>query len=154
MRFATTVHVDAPAADVWSVCADPLVFTRFCGEELAIRAATDDEAGSAPGTGARYRSLIRVGAATVGSDVMIVEFTPPREFAWNSITGIDHRVRIRLRPDGAGTRLELRFSYDVPGLFGSVVDLVAYPRLRRILREALKAVSRHFAGDVGNGPEP
>ncbi|MDN5758415.1 MAG: AMP-binding protein, partial [Tomitella sp.] len=144
MRFETSIHIDAPADSVWDLCADPIAVSRLCGEDLTIRPAeaADQDTGAAPEVGARYRSLIRIGAAIVGGDIMIVHYTRARELAWNSITGIEHRVRLRLRPDGGGTRVTLRFSYDVPGLFGTAVDFAAYPRLRGMLRGALEELAR------------
>ena len=40
---------------------------------------------------------MRVGSADIGGLIEIVEFDEPADMAWHSITGIDHRVRWRLR---------------------------------------------------------
>ena len=49
------------------------------------------------GLGARYRMLFRVGSAEVGGLIEIVEWDPPCELAWTSVTGVDQRGRWRLR---------------------------------------------------------
>ena len=70
----------------------------------------------ATGLGARYRMLFRVGAAEVGGLVEVVEFDEPCDFAWTSVTGLDHRGRWRLREaPGGRTRVELRLAYVVAG---------------------------------------
>ena len=84
--------------------------------------------GRSPGVGSRYSMRMRVGSADVGGLVELVEYDPPRDLAWTSITGIDQRGRWRLRDAGDGcTRVTLRLSYGAPGgLLGAVAD-----RLRR-----------------------
>ena len=80
----------------------------------ALRASEDEEDDEAPALGARYTMRMRVGSADVGGLVEIVEYDPPRDIAWTSITGIDQRGRWRLRERGDGrTRVTLRLSYGV-----------------------------------------
>ena len=82
------------------------------------------------GLGARYRMLFRVGAAEVGGLVEVVEFDAPCDFAWTSVTGLDHRGRWRLREaPGGRTRVEFRLAYVVAGagLSGWLAERVAAP---------------------------
>ena len=59
---------------------------------------------------------MRIGSADIGGLVEIVECDERRDMAWTSITGIDHRVRWRLRDtDDGRTRVVLRLSWDSPG---------------------------------------
>ena len=68
------------------------------------------------GLGARYRMLLRVGSAEVGGLIEIVEWDPPKELAWTSITGVDQRGRWRLRSVAAGrTQAEIRLAAGVAG---------------------------------------
>ena len=56
----------------------------------------------------------------VGGNVEIIEFNEPRDMAWTTLTGVDHRLRIRLRDRAeGGTWLTVRFAYDSPGLLGA-----------------------------------
>ena len=90
---------------------------------------------------ARYRAMMRVGPVPVGGDVEIVEFVPRREFAWTSLTGIDQRLRLRVRQVGTGrTRLTLRFGYSSPGPLGFLADVIAYGEVRDILRRLIDAI--------------
>jgi uncharacterized membrane protein len=78
---------------------------------------------------------MHVGPVPIGADVEIVEFTPGRELAWTSLTGVDQRMRFRVRELGPDrTRLVLRFGYSSPGPLGLVADLVSYSRVRATLR--------------------
>ena len=143
MKVEEEVVVDAAPDAVWEAVADPCrighLGERFIVEEL--------EPDTVPGPGARYRVLLQVGAVPVGGNVEIVEYTPGREMSWTTITGVDHRLRMRLREKDGGTRVVLRFAYDSPGLLGVVADVAAYVPVRRAMRELLERV----ADQVGAG---
>ena len=85
---------------------------------------------------------MRVGAAEIGGLIEIVEWRPPRDMAWNSITGIDQRGRWRLRERAGGsrTRVELRLQYGVAGsgIIGWIAEQVAAPAVRENLRRSLQ----------------
>ena len=72
---------------------------------------------------------MRVGSADIGGLIEIVEFDEHADMAWNSITGIDHRVRWRLREaDDGRTKVTLRLSWDSPGgLLGMAADRLGAP---------------------------
>jgi uncharacterized membrane protein len=81
------------------------------------------------GIGARYAMRMKVGSVEVGGLIEIVEFEPPYDIAWTSITGIDQRGRWRVRPraDG-GTDVTLRLGYHAEGgLLGVITDRLAAP---------------------------
>ena len=141
MRLEEEIVVAAPPAAVWDMVADPCrigkLGDRFIVEEL--------EPDSVPGVGTRYRVLLKVGAVPVGGNVEIIEYTPGRELSWTTITGVDHRLRLRLREKDGGTRVVLRFAYDSPGVLGTVADLAAYAPVRRALRELLEHVAEEVA---------
>ncbi|TMK41186.1 MAG: SRPBCC family protein [Actinobacteria bacterium] len=137
MRIEESIYVDAPTDRVWALIKDPAALTGL-EEGLAIEADAETPGG---GLRAHYRILVRVGPTPIGADVEIVEFTPGRELAWTSLTGVDHRFRLRLREAGAKrTRLVLRFGYSSAGPLGLLADLVSYGRLRATFRRLLAAV--------------
>jgi uncharacterized membrane protein len=97
------------------------------------------------GLGARYRMLFRIGAAEVGGLVEVVEFDAPCDFAWTSVTGLDHRGRWRLREaPGGRTRAEFRLAYVVEGagLSGWVAERAAAPTIRGHVRRTLQQLER------------
>ncbi|GGC55122.1 AMP-binding protein [Hoyosella rhizosphaerae] len=153
MRFELRIDIDAPPQKVWELCADPVGIGRLIGTDMTVEPRTP---GQEPGLDGRYRVLIKMGAALAGGDVIIVNFTPAREFAWHAFTGVDHRFRLRLRPaQGGRTSVTLRFSYDAPGLLGSVSDLAAYPRLRGMFTRALEAAKKELEeGALSHPPTP
>jgi len=103
-------------------------------------------AGERPnGLGARYRILVRVGAAEVGGLVEMVEWHEPFDIAWHSVTGVDHRGRWRIRAQGEGrSRIEYRFAYGVlgGGVAGLVTQLAAALTVRRQMRRTLQQLKR------------
>jgi acyl-CoA synthetase (AMP-forming)/AMP-acid ligase II/carbon monoxide dehydrogenase subunit G len=147
MRLEQQVMIAAPPEEVWEAICDPLALGQAMGPGMSVEALDPDRE---PGLGARYRVLISVGAALAGGNVEIVEWDAPRDLAWVGFTGVSHRLRLRVRPEAGGTRLTLRFAYDAPGILGTVADLAALPRVRRLLEEGLRAIKH----EVEQGSPP
>jgi uncharacterized membrane protein len=145
MRVNGNIEIAAPIDLVWSIVTDPERVLNFMSGVTRWEVA-----GTEPtGLGARYQSLMRVGAADVGGLIEIVEWLPPSECAWTSITGVDQRGRWRLRERPHDrTKVELRLAYGVAGagLVGWLAERVAAPtvsgHVRRTLRE-LKRMVEH-----------
>jgi len=141
MRVGSTIHVGAPADQVWAVISDPTRVLSFMSG--VTRWESDGE--PATGLGARYRVLFRIGAAEIGGLIELVEWDEGRELAWTSVLGIDQRGRWRLRQlSEARTRVELRMAYGVAGagLSGWVAERIAAPTLSAHLRRTLRALKR------------
>ena len=142
MRLNESVVISAPADEVWNYIAEPENYLRFMSGVTRWESVGDQQQA---GLGARYRMLIRVGAAEVGGLIEFVEWNEPRDMAWNSVTGVDQRGRWRLRDLGGGRcRVELRYQYGVAGagIPGWVAEKVAAPTLGRHLRRTLHQLKR------------
>ena len=141
MRVNGDIEVAAPIDLVWSIVTDPERVLSFMSGVTRWEVA-----GAEPtGLGARYQSLLRVGAAEVGGLIEIVEWLPPSECAWTSITGVDQRGRWRLRERPHNrTRVELRLAYGVAGagLIGWVAERVAAPTVSGHVRRTLRQLKR------------
>jgi uncharacterized membrane protein len=141
MRVNGDIEVVAPIELVWSIVTDPERVLSFMSGVTRWEVAGPEPTG----LGARYQSLLRVGAAEVGGLIEIVEWLPPSECAWNSITGVDQRGRWRLRerPDNR-TKVELRLAYGVAGagLTGWVAERVAAPTVSGHVRRTLRQLKR------------
>jgi uncharacterized membrane protein len=126
---------------VWDVISDP---TRQLSYMSGIT-RWEVEGDRPTGLGARYRMLLRVGSAEVGGVIELVEFAPPREIAWTSVTGVDQRGRWRLREaPGGRTDVELRLAYGVAGsgLGGWVAEHVAARTVGAHLRRTVQQLRR------------
>jgi len=145
MRVQEEICVDASPEDVWRIIEDPECYTRL----VAGITRWDIEGRKERGQGARYQMRMEVGSAQVGSLIEIVEFDPPRDMAWNSITGLDQRGRWRLREQDDGqTKVSLRLSYQAPGgVLGLLSDRVSSPMVRGNLRETLKRLKHEVEGE-------
>src|SRR3954471_17252292 len=108
------------------------------------------------GPGARYSMRMLVGSAHVGGLVEIVEWDPPRELAWTSVTGIDQRGRWRLREQDDGTTLvALRLSYSSPGtVLAAVADVVSSRIVKGNLRKSLERLKANMEGLEMGADEP
>jgi uncharacterized membrane protein len=141
MRVNGDIEVAAPIDLVWSIVTDPERVLSFMSGVTRWEVAGPEPTG----LGARYQTLLRVGAAEVGGLIEIVEWLPSSECAWNSITGVDQRGRWRLRERPHNrTKVELRLAYGVAGagLTGWVAERVAAPTVSGHVRRTLHQLKR------------
>ena len=141
MRATAATTVSAPIETVWDVVSDPVRALSFMSG--VTRWEIDGE--ERVGLGARYRMLLRVGSAEVGGLIEIVEWDPPKELAWTSITGVDQRGRWRLRSLAPGrTRAEIRIAAGVhgSGVTGWIAERIAQPIVGSHLRQTVEQLAR------------
>lgn len=139
MHVEQKITIDAPREDVWPWVCDPAKMAEFM-QDVEF-APVEGE----PRTGmrARYKLRMRVGSAMIGGIVEVIEFEPPHEIAWTSVTGIDQRGRWILHEKGRGTEVIFRASYEVPGaLFALIADRLGSRAVRRNVRDSLAAMKR------------
>ena len=141
MRVGATIEVSAPRAAVWEHITDASRYLHFMSGVTRWEVVGQKRTG----LGARYRMLLRVGSAEVGGLIEVVEFTPARDMAWVSVTGVDQRGRWRIRECGDGrARVELRLQYGVAGagISGWVAELLASRTVQGHLRRTLRQLKR------------
>jgi carbon monoxide dehydrogenase subunit G len=147
VRLARSVEIKAPLETVWDYIADPDNYLDFVAGLTRWEVVGDD----VNGLGARYKMLIRVGATNAGGIIEIVEWRPPTDMALHSVTGVDQRVRWRLRPGSRGrTKAELRWQYGVAGagFWGLLAERLATPQLRRDLKASMVKLKKEI--EVGD----
>ena len=135
MRVERDIQIGASREEIWELVSDPDNYSHFWHGLTRLDRKNDER-----GCGARFAMRMRVGSADIGGLIEIVEFDEPADMAWNSITGIDHRVRWRLREaDDGRTKVTLRMSWDSPGgLLGMAADRIGAPMVARILERTLQ----------------
>jgi uncharacterized membrane protein len=141
MRCSASTTVSAPIETVWGVVSDPEQTLSFMSGITRWEVESEEPTG----LGARYRMLMRVGSAEVGGLVEVVEWDPPGDLAWTSVTGIDQRGRWRLRSaPGGRTRVEVRLAYGVAGsgLAGWLAERIAEPAVTSHLQSTCRQLSR------------
>ncbi len=145
MRVAESLEIAAPPEAVWAFISDPARVLHFMSGITRWEVVSEETIG----LGARYRMLMRVGSAEVGSLIEVVEFSPARDLAWTSVTGVDQRARWRLRersadPEHPHTHVEFRLSYGVAGagVAGWLAERLGAPQVRNHLRRSLAELRR------------
>jgi uncharacterized membrane protein len=139
MRIEESVTIAAPRDKVWETVSDIAKASVFLE---GIRFWTI-EGEKSTGERARYKVRIKAGSAEVGGVVELIEWDPPHELAWTSITGIDQRGRWILHDRGNRTEVIFRLGYQVPGgLFALVADRIGSRTVRRHVRGSLGALKR------------
>ncbi len=146
MRINESTLVAATPETIWYYLADPENYLRFMSGITHWEVVGEKPSG----LGARYRILLRVGAAEVGGLIEMVEWTQPFDMAWHSVTGVDHRGRWRIRQHGSGRcKIEFRFAYGVVGggIAGLVTQFAAAPAMRRQMRRTLGQLKRQVEAE-------
>jgi uncharacterized membrane protein len=141
MRVGASVDIAAPIDAVFAVAADPERALTYMSGVTRWEVVGDQH----QGLGARYRMLLRVGSAEIGGLIEIVEWNPPRDFAWTSVTGIDQRGRMRMRARGGDrTHVEFRLAYGVAGagLGGWLAEHAAARPVGTHLRRTVRGLKR------------
>ena len=136
MRIELDRRVLCRPSDLWPRIGDPVWIGSVC-DRLNIEPQDDEP----PAVGTRYRVQLDVGPVPVGGNIEIITHDEDRDLLWTTLTGVDHRMRIRLRPDADATRVTVRFAYDAPGLFGIVADLASYASVRKAILQIADAIS-------------
>src|SRR5918999_232393 len=141
MRLKQSTVISASPRLVWDYLAEAENWPQFMSGITRWEVAGEQR----NGLGARYRILMRVGAAEVGGLIEIVEWNECRELAWVSVTGVDQRGRWRIRDlrDGR-SRVEFRFAYGVAGsgIAGLIAERLAAPQISGHLRRSLNRLKR------------
>jgi acyl-CoA synthetase (AMP-forming)/AMP-acid ligase II/uncharacterized membrane protein len=152
VRVEESITIDAPCESIWEVVSKPSNYPGFMSGITRF----DVEGADAEGVGARYAMRMQVGSAHVGGLIEVVEWDPPREMAWTSVTGIDQRGRWRLRDEEDGTtRVTVRLSYSAPGTFLSTIsDVVSARMVKSNLRESLGRLQAKMEGHEMAVDEP
>jgi uncharacterized membrane protein len=148
MRVEESISVAAPRDRVWRFVSEPERYSEFM---FGSRWETvPGEPTSGPR--ARFRLEIEVGSTDLGGVVEVVEFDPPHELAWTSVTGIDNRGRWILRDCDGETEATLRFSYQVPGgVLALIASRLGAPVIRRDVRRSLAALKEVVEGGPTEG---
>jgi uncharacterized membrane protein len=141
MRVVACTDIAAPIESVFAIASDPERVLSFMSGITRWEVVGD----RSQGLGARYRMLLRVGSAEIGGLIEIVEFAPPYDFAWTSVTGVDQRGRFRMRSRGPDrTRVEFRLAYGVAGagIGGWIAERVASRMVAASLRRTVRGLKR------------
>lgn len=139
MRVEHRERLAGSVDEVWQAIRDPARYPKL----FPSVQWHPYEQGQEPGLGAQYFARFPVGSTLLGGRVEIVEYIPPGDLAWTSVTGIDHRGRWRLRAAGSAiTDVSLRVAYDVPGgVLGLLAGHAARPFLRSLLRDSVRGLA-------------
>ncbi|MGZ5316522.1 MAG: SRPBCC family protein [Solirubrobacterales bacterium] len=139
MRIEGRCTIEVPRQQVWDTVSDVTRAADFM-EGFGFW-AIDGE----PTTGERARYTVRahVRSAEVGGVVEVIEWDPPHEVAWTSITGIQQRGRWILHGQGKRTEVILRLQYQAPGgLLAVLADHLGGRILKRNVRASLGNLKR------------
>ena len=144
MRVEEQIVVETPSERVWEFITEPSNIRRY----LTGITRWEVEGEKQSGLGARYSMRMHVGSAEVGGLIEVVEWNPPCDMAWTSVTGLDQRGRWRLRERERGrTTVTLRLTYQAPGgILASISDRISEPLVRRNLRDALERLKHQVEG--------
>ncbi|MCK9249452.1 MAG: AMP-binding protein [Solirubrobacteraceae bacterium] len=139
MRFVERIDLPVPPEHAWRVAVDPQVIARTLPGLERLEMIGDPKLRE----GARMRCVLRIGAAALGSELVVTEYTPDRDLVASGVTGIDLHIGLRIRPHGEGARVQVRMGYNPPGgVAGAAAGAFARPVLRARIRRMLRGMER------------
>ncbi|MEV4422304.1 AMP-binding protein [Patulibacter sp. NPDC049589] len=151
MRLSERIDVPVAPERAWRTIVDPRVIARTLPGVVSFEVLGDGPLAQ----GTRIRSVLRVGAAELGSELEVTVLRDGRDLVAVGLTGIDLHVALRVRPAGDGARITVRAGYNPPGgVPGAFAGLVALPEMRRRLREMLRGVERLLLSEEPPAPIP
>lgn len=146
LRIEVEDRSSAPIETVFAVVADALAWPDWT---IVPRARLEREGQPAPdGVGA----VRRFGVWPVVSREEVTAYEPPRRFAYRMLSGMPidgYTASVDLEPDGTGTRISWRSSFDerIPGT-GALVRWL----LERMIRGFARGLARHAERMAGIAP--
>jgi acyl-CoA synthetase (AMP-forming)/AMP-acid ligase II/carbon monoxide dehydrogenase subunit G len=150
MRFREGITIDRAREEVWELILHPELRARILPWVSPL--APEDPQSEAAGelqVGTRFRTRIQVGSAKLAVLAEVIELDPARDVVLTTVTGVEIRLRLRLRDEGAAcTRVTVRFSYNAPGvLLGSLAELLSAPMISANMRDSLRRLKRVAESD-------
>jgi uncharacterized membrane protein len=146
MHIEESIDIAAPREEVWKFVSQPERYEEF------MFGSDWEPVNGEPTTGprARFQMTIEVRSIDLGGVVEVVEWDPPHELTWTSITGIDQRGRWILRDCPVGTKATIRASYQVPGgILALVASQLSKPLIRQDLRRSVGTLKELIEGRSG-----
>ncbi|MEV3901326.1 SRPBCC family protein [Mycobacterium sp. NPDC050551] len=142
MRGAVTVHMKAPAMDIWSLVADVRNTGRFSPE---VFEAEWLDGANGPAVGARFRGHVKRNeiGPVYWATCRVTACEPGREFGFAVLAG-DRAVNnwhYAFAPDGDGTAVTESFR-TIESPFLRPIEFLGYPRKRRNLRDMRTTLER------------
>jgi len=137
-HLSTTVRIEAPAAVVFDLIADPA----RSPEWQTLLAEMGDIAGRPGGIGSSFVGFYKVAGRKLASRFVVTAAERPRIFQVNGTTsGGWARWTTMLEPDGSGCTIEVRLEYELPGeIVGSLFGLLTGNWIEREFRRTAGGV--------------
>jgi hypothetical protein len=142
MRGAVTVHMQAPAIDVWTLVADVRNTGRFSPETFDAEWL---DGATGPAVGARFRGHVKRNeiGPTYWTTCRVTACEPGRSFGFEVLVA-DRAVnnwRYEFSPNGDGTDVTESFSIPVPAILRPT-SFLGYLRKRRNMRDMRTTLER------------
>jgi ribosome-associated toxin RatA of RatAB toxin-antitoxin module len=145
MRVAQTIHIDREPKEVFELIADPSRYPEFLAAGITTWKPLTDPS---TGVGARYRTLMKVGAVEVGGGIEVTRWEEPVCIEWTAYQGVRQSGRWLLAPVDGTTALSFEIDYDIGGgIVGKLVERIAAKTMARNVWASLLAARRVIEAD-------
>jgi len=142
---STSIDIDAPPEDVWSVLMDP----RRLGDWVTIQCDIQDVPEGELSDGDSFRQTLALAGAKFEVRWTVREIDEPRIAEWSAEgpKGSGARVQYELEPNDGATRFRYRNDFNLPG---GGVGKVAGKLSSRVAGRAMRTSLRRFREVVEN----
>ena len=131
-HLATSLHVDAPAAALWDLIAEP----SRNPEWQTLLVEMGETAGRPGGIGCSFTGYYRVAGRKLAGHFVVTAAERPRLFQLNgTTTGGWARWTTLIEPSDAGSVVNVTLEYELPGeIVGSLFGMLTGNRIEREFR--------------------
>ena len=146
-HLSTTLRIEAPAAAVFDVIADPA----RSPEWQTLLAEMGDIAGRPGGIGSSFMGFYRVAGRRLAGRFVVTASERPRILQVNGTTsGGWARWTTMIEPVGSGCVVEVRLEYELPGeIVGSLFGLLTGSRIEREFRRTYANLKQLVETEAG-----
>jgi Polyketide cyclase / dehydrase and lipid transport len=142
MQGAVTVHMEAPALEIWTIVADVRNTGRFSPETFDAEWL---DGVTEPAVGARFRGHVKRNeiGPVYWTTCRVTACEPGREFGFAVLLGgrTVNTWRYKFTPNGAGTDVTESFKVPVPAVLRAT-SFLGFPRKRRNMRDMRTTLER------------
>ena len=137
-HLATSLHVDAPAAALWDLIADPARNPEW--QTLLVEMG--ETAGRPGGVGCSFTGYYRVAGRKLTGQFVVTAAERPTLFQLNgTTTGGWVRWTTLIEPSAAGSVLNVSLEYELPGeIIGSLFGMLTGNRMEREFRRTYESL--------------
>ena len=135
IQHSAVIH--APVEAVYDLIAEVELFPSYCHYIKSVAKVDAD----------CYHWVVQVAGISLSWDAMVTSRERPKNFAWQSTSGVKNTGHFELMPVAEGTHVVFVMEYQLPGkIFAMMLIPFIEPVVQKVSAEILAAISQRLSG--------